>query len=264
MRALSGTLAIAGLAALFAACDPPPPQYPQYRYGSDPAAQDPNAMPQPPVAQPTAYPSNGDPNAPPPPPGYTSTAPQPGYGPAAPQPGYTSTAVQAPTPGYTTTNGDPAPPGGGGYTSTATQPGYAPAPGGPSPVGPAPAQGPAPLAPAPGPPYPTGPAPLPASGSIANGQYMCWQMGVGGYVASNLGSVNLNPDGTYQVAGYNGAGGSYRADTVAVYFNGGPLNGWVAAVGANAKGPLVRFRPDIPSNPGREMHQGDHLCFLHF
>jgi len=87
---------------------------------------------------------------------------------------------------------------------------------------------------------------------------------MGGYVASNLVSVTLNADGTYQVAGYSGAGGTYRADSVAIYLGGGPLNGWVGAIGANAKGPVVRFRPDVPNNPGREMHQGDHLCFLHF
>lgn len=107
------------------------------------------------------------------------------------------------------------------------------------------------------------PPPDMGSSAVAAGQYTCWQVGMGGYVASRLVSVNLNPDGSYQVAGYNNAGGTFRADTVAIYLNGGPLNGWVGAIGANAKGPLVRFRPDAPNDPGREMHQGDHLCFLH-
>ncbi|HEY3803501.1 MAG TPA: hypothetical protein VGL61_12870 [Kofleriaceae bacterium] len=214
MRVLLGSLALLALAS----CDPPPPQYPQYRYGNDPS-QDPNPPP--------AY--SNDPNAPP------STYPQPQAQP--PPPGYTSTTPQ---PGYTTT----------------VVPGYS----GPPPQTPA-----GPSAPA-MPPQPDGgpPPAMQSPSSIAAGQYTCWQVGMGGYVASTLVSVNLNPDGTYQVAGYKNAGGSYRTDTVSVFLTGGPLNGWIGAIGANAKGPLVRFRPDTPNNPGNEMHQGDHLCFLHF
>ena len=221
MRVLLGVLGVLVLAA----CDPPPPQYPQYRYGNgDPSQGNPNPPP--------AY--SNDPNAPP------STYPQnqpPPYTTATPEPGYTSTVPPA---GYT----QPPPPPEPGYTSTAP-----------------------PASPPPGlPPQPAGaPAMPPESGSsVASGQYTCWQVGMGGYVASSLVSINLNGDGSYQVAGYNNAGGTYRTDTVAVYLNGGPLNGWVGAIGANAKGPLVRFRPEAPNNPGREMHQGDHLCFLHF
>jgi hypothetical protein len=174
---------------------------------------------------------SNDPNAPP------STYPQPQQ---QPPPGYTTTA---PPPGYTTTA--PPPPG---YTTTAPPP-----PNGPPTNGP-PLQG-----------YPTqSPEPSSSGSSIASGPYTCRQVGMGGYVASNLVTVNLNPDGTYQVAGYQNAGGSFRTDSVAVYLSGGPLNGWVGAIGANAKGPLVRFRPDAPNNPGTEMHQGDHLCFLRF
>jgi hypothetical protein len=224
MRILLGALGVLALVS----CDPPPPQYPQYRYGNGgPVQGEPNPPP--------AY--SNDPNAPPstypqnqPPPQYTTATPQPGYTSTVPPPGYTSPA--APEPGYTST----APP-----ASSSPTPGLPPPPAG------APAM------------------PPPESGSsIASGQYTCWQVGMGGYVASTLVSINLNGDGSYQVAGYNNAGGTYRMDTVAVYLSGGPLNGWVGAIGANAKGPLVRFRPEAPNNPGREMHQGDHLCFLHF
>jgi len=232
MRVFLGALGFLALAA----CDPPPPQYPQYRYGNggDPAINgDPNPPPaysNDPNAPPSTYPQNQPPQQPPP--SYTT---------ATTQPGYTSTVPPA---GYPPPPSDQQP----GYTSTAPQP-----------------QGPPPgLPPAPAPP-PSGAMPPPESGSsVAAGQYTCWQVGMGGYVASTLVSINLNPDGSYQVAGYNNAGGTYRTDTVAVYLNGGPLNGWVGAIGANAKGPLVRFRPEAPNNPGREMHQGDHLCFLHF
>ncbi len=124
------------------------------------------------------------------------------------------------------------------------------------------------IVPPPPPNYPAAPPPMPAPGpdasSLASGQYTCFQVGMGGYVASSLVNVTLNPDGSYQVAAYNNAGGSYRADSVSVYLNGGPLNGWIGAIGANAKGPLVRFRPDAPNNPGRDMHQGDQMCFLRF
>ncbi|HEY1817433.1 MAG TPA: hypothetical protein VGG74_34070 [Kofleriaceae bacterium] len=222
MRVVLGSLALLALAS----CDPPPPQYPQYRYGNDPS-QDPNPPP--------AY--SNDPNAPP------STYPQPQSQPQPPPPG------QQPPHGYTSTSPQP------GYTTTVV-PGYS----GPPPQTPA---GP----PAPEMPPPTSAGPPPAMqspSSIAAGQYTCWQVGMGGYVASTLVSVSLNPDGTYQVAGYKNAGGSYRTDTISVYLTGGPLNGWIGAIGANAKGPLVRFRPDTPNNPGNEMHQGDHLCFLRF
>jgi hypothetical protein len=222
MRVLLGSLALLALAS----CDPPPPQYPQYRYGNDPS-QDPNPPPtysNDPNAPPSTYPQpqpQPPPQGPPPPsqggqPGYTTTV----------VPGYSGPPPQAPGGGPP----PPPPPSNGGELS-----GFPPSPGGP-----------------------------PSASSIAAGQYACWQVGMGGYVASTLGSVSLNPDGTYQVAGYKNAGGNYRTDSVSVYLTGGPLNGWIGAIGANAKGPLVRFRPDTPNNPGAEMHQGDHLCFLHF
>jgi hypothetical protein len=208
-------------------CDPAPPSYAQYRY-PDSTGQPPPPQQQPP---PGSYPSQ-------PPPGYTTTQVQPSY---------TTTQVQP------ASGGAPLP--SGPYTTTQIQPGYAPAAPPPAPMPP----------PQPGPEtYPPPPQTAPPTGSLASGQYACWQVGMGGYVASNLISVTINTDGTYQVAGYNNGGGSYRADSVSVYLSSGPLNGWVGAIGANAKGPVVRFRPDIPNNPGAEMRQGDHLCFLHF
>ena len=228
MRVLLGTIALFALAS----CDPPPPNYAQYRYGNDPS-QAPNPPP--------TY--SNDPNAPP------STYPQqgpPAPGPAPTTGGYTTTAVPPPSPN----SGGVPPPMSGGYTTTVVPP---------QSQGPSPAPMPAPM-----PDYPAAPPPAAMNGAIANGQYTCFQVGMGGYVASSLVNVTLNPDGSYQVGGYNNAGGSYRADTVAIYMNGGPLNGWVGAIGANAKGPLVRFRPAAPNNPGREMNQGDQLCFLRF
>jgi hypothetical protein len=225
MRVLLGTMAVLAIAS----CDPPPPNYAAYRYGNDPS-QNPNPPPaysNDPNAPPSTYPQQG----PPPPPGPPPTAA-----------GYTTTTVPPPP-----NNSGAPPPMTGGYTTTIVPPQSA----------------------APPPPnYPAAPPPMPAPGpdasSLATGQYTCFQVGMGGYVASSLINVTLNPDGSYQVAAYNNAGGSYRADSVSVYLNGGPLNGWIGAIGANAKGPLVRFRPDAPNNPGRDMHQGDQMCFLRF
>jgi hypothetical protein len=224
MRALFGTLALAALLG----CDPAPPSYAQYRY-PDSTGQPPPPQQQP-QPQPSAYPTAGQP-----PPGYSTTQVQPSY---------TTTQVQ---PG-----GAGSPPPTGPYTTTQIQPGYAPAAPPPAPMPPMPQPGPDT--------YPN----APPAGSLASGQYACWQVGMGGYVASNLISVTINNDGTYKVAGYNNGGGTYRADSVSIYMSSGPLNGWVGAIGANAKGPLVRFRPDVPNSPGPEMRQGDHLCFLHF
>ncbi|HEX4454002.1 MAG TPA: hypothetical protein VH143_24230 [Kofleriaceae bacterium] len=230
MRVVLGTM----LVLVLASCDPPPPNYAQYRYANDPS-QNPNPPP--------AY--SNDPNAPP------STYPRPGPpqppGPPPTAAGYTTTNVPPPSPN----NGGAPPPMTGGYTTTVVPPAPPPM----APPGPPPAN------------YPAAPpmlAPGPESSSLANGQYTCFQVGMGGYVASSLVNVTLNPDSSYQVAGYNNAGGSYRTDSVSVYLNGGPLNGWIGAIGANAKGPLVRFRPDAPNNPGRDMHQGDQMCFLRF
>jgi hypothetical protein len=238
MRVLLGTMAIFALAS----CDPPPPNYAQYRYGNDPS-QNPNPPPMysnDPNAPPSTYPQQG----PPPPPG---PAPAPAYG------SYTTTTVPPPSPN----NSGAPPPTTGGYTTTVVPPqNAAPPPNGPPP------NYPPPNYPA-GPPMPA-PMPGPSDASLANGAYTCFQVGMGGYVASSLVSVTLNPDGSYQVGGYNNAGGSYRTDSVSIYLNGGPLNGWIGAIGANAKGPLVRFRPDAPNNPGRDMHQGDQMCFLRF
>jgi hypothetical protein len=230
MRVLLGTIALLAIAS----CDPPPPNYAQYRYGNDPS-QNPNPPPtysNDPNAPPSTYPQ---PNQPPPP--QPGELPPPNYNSG----GYTTTVVPPPP----SQNSAP-PPMSGGYTTTVVPPQNA--------------------APPPNAPPASYPPPPPSSdgGAIALGQYTCFQVGMGGYVASSLVSVTLNADGSYQVAGYNNAGGSYRADTVAVYLNGGPLNGWIGAIGANAKGPLVRFRPAAPNNPGREMGQGDQLCFLRF
>ncbi|HEY1546568.1 MAG TPA: hypothetical protein VGG28_02045 [Kofleriaceae bacterium] len=235
MRVLLGTMAIFALAS----CDPPPPSYAQYRYNNDPS-QNPNPPPaysNDPNAPPSTYPQQG----PPPPPG-----PAPTYG------GYTTTTVPPPSPNNN--NGAP-PPMGGTYTTTVVPPqapAAAPPPAANYPAAPPPAAG-----------MPAPPAPVGES-SLASGAYTCFQVGMGGYVASTLVNVTINPDGSYQVGGYNNAGGSYRTDSVSIYLNGGPLNGWIGAIGANAKGPLVRFRPDAPNNPGRDMHQGDQMCFLRF
>jgi hypothetical protein len=93
------------------------------------------------------------------------------------------------------------------------------------------------------------------------GNYACWLSGLGTYRASALGTIAFGADGNYQAS--KGAG-SYRLDAAAatLKLSGGPLDGWVGAVGASASGPSVRFRAESPGDPGPSLKIGDHVCRL--
>jgi hypothetical protein len=135
--------------------------------------------------------------------------------------------------------------GQGGVTVGPSAPGAPPQPmGGPTGVGPA-----------------TGaPPPINASPSVA-GRYQCWVSGAGMYAQSNLGLITLDFNNSYSST-QNTSTGTYRVDGTHVLFTGGPLAGYVGALESNSNGPLVRFRAELPSDPGSQLRVGDHVCYL--
>jgi hypothetical protein len=125
------------------------------------------------------------------------------------------------------------------------------------------------VSPAPGaPPQPTtglGPAtgappPMNSAPSVA-GRYQCWVSGAGMYAQSNLGLITLDFNNSYSST-QNTSTGTYRVDGTHVLFTGGPLAGYVGALESNSNGPLVRFRAELPSDPGTQLRVGDHVCYL--
>jgi hypothetical protein len=111
--------------------------------------------------------------------------------------------------------------------------------------------------------------PLVASAStpLPDGKYACLVLGTGmnyvpTYDASVLGTIVLR-DGGYVAEGYKGAGGKVtRKPDDRLRFEGGPLDGWVAAIDQNSSGPFFRFREKSHGDPGPKTRIGDHLCFL--
>jgi hypothetical protein len=93
------------------------------------------------------------------------------------------------------------------------------------------------------------------------GRYQCWVSGAGMYAQSNLGLITLDFNNAYSST-QNTSTGTYRVDGARVLFTGGPLAGYVGALEANSNGPLVRFRAELPSDPGTQLRVGDHVCYL--
>jgi hypothetical protein len=99
---------------------------------------------------------------------------------------------------------------------------------------------------------------LPAS---VAGRYQCWIAGAGMYAQSNLGLITLDFNNSYSST-QNTSTGTYRVDGTHVLLTGGPLAGYVGAFESNANGPLVRFRAELPNDPGTQLRVGDHVCYL--
>ena len=178
-----------------------------------------------------------------------------------------SSGPRAGTPLKPTTDQSLAPPTGGSYqTNLSGQPS------GPQPppfVAPTTAQGganpPPPMAPPPmapaAPPSASSSAPPSALPTTVAGRYQCWVNGAGMYAPSSLGLVTLDFNNTYSST-QSQATGTYRVDGSHLLLTGGPLAGYVGSFESNQNGRLVRFRADMPGDPGPSQKIGDHVCYL--
>ncbi|CAN5300619.1 hypothetical protein BH11MYX1_BH11MYX1_11180 [soil metagenome] len=114
---------------------------------------------------------------------------------------------------------------------------------------------PPPIAP---PPQATPPSALPTT---VAGRYQCWVNGAGMYAPSSLGLVTLDFNNSYSST-QSQATGTYKVDGSHVLLTGGPLAGYVGSLETNQNGRLVRFRVEMPSDPGPALRIGDHVCYL--
>lgn len=107
------------------------------------------------------------------------------------------------------------------------------------------------------------PVPMPQAApppSVA-GRYQCWVSGAGMYAPSSLGLVTLDFNNSYSST-QSQATGTYKVDGSHVLLAGGPLAGYVGSLETNQNGRLVRFRVEMPSDPGPAQKIGDHVCYL--
>ncbi len=112
-------------------------------------------------------------------------------------------------------------------------------------------------------PAPPQPPPMPQAApptSVA-GRYQCWVNGAGMYAPSSLGLVTLDFNNSYSST-QSQATGTYKVDGSHVLLTGGPLAGYVGSLETNQNGRLVRFRTEMPSDPGPTQKIGDHVCYL--
>lgn len=81
------------------------------------------------------------------------------------------------------------------------------------------------------------------------------------YAPSSLGVITLDFNNSYSST-QSQATGTYKLDGSHVLLVGGPLAGYVGSLETNQNGRLVRFRVEMPSEPGASLRIGDHVCYL--
>jgi hypothetical protein len=82
------------------------------------------------------------------------------------------------------------------------------------------------------------------------------------YVASALGTFEIDADGSYRSASYPDKGsGRTRATTTTVAFDEGPYAGYVGEVGTISSGAYIRFDEKLSETPAANLRFNDHMCY---
>jgi len=82
------------------------------------------------------------------------------------------------------------------------------------------------------------------------------------YVASALGSFEIDADGAYRSVSYPDKGsGRARAEGATVTFEDGPYAGFIGELGSNSTGAYIHFGETPSKAPVSSMHFNDHICY---
>jgi len=93
-------------------------------------------------------------------------------------------------------------------------------------------------------------------GTLVNGMYQT------AYVASALGTFEIDADGAYRSVSYPDKGsGRTRAEAATVSFEDGPYAGFIGEVGSNSSGAYIHFGGKPSEAPAASMRFNDHICY---
>jgi hypothetical protein len=127
--------------------------------------------------------------------------------------------------------------------------------------------------PTPAPPEDPAPQAPPAGGATLAGTYQCQTLRYGtlvngmyqtAYVASSLGTFEIDADGAYRSASYPDKGsGRTSAAASTITFEDGPYAGFIGEIGSNSSGAYIHFGAKPSDAPVASMHFNDHVCYRH-
>lgn len=93
-------------------------------------------------------------------------------------------------------------------------------------------------------------------GTLVNGMHQS------AYVASALGTFEIDADGAYRSVSYPDKGsGRTRTEAATVTFEDGPYAGFLGEVGSNSSGAYVHFGEKPSEAPAASMRFNDHICY---
>jgi hypothetical protein len=111
----------------------------------------------------------------------------------------------------------------------------------------------------------------PGSTSTLAGTYQCQTLRYGtsvngmyqtAYVASALGTFEIDADGAYRSASYPDKGsGRSHVDAATVTFEDGPYAGFIGEVGSNSSGAYIHLGSKTSEAPHPSMQFNDHVCY---